>query len=269
MITNRQHLNLSLSTLALVFILELTIVSFSVVIAQSAKPSQDNKTLAADLTGNWAVRIPNADGTSRVTYLNLKQDGSRITGSIRVTQFYYLITDSTGGAEGFTLTGSMKDGQTERKVRYEGKIVGDELHLTTRRRPDAPPTELVAHRAPDGEGALPARIAPPALHKVPDSGLARTPPMGWHSCNKFAGRVDDATVRAIADAMTGNGMKEAGYLYVNIDDTWEGGRDSQGNIQTNKKFPDMKALADYVHSKALKLGSTPHRDQIHAPDMKE
>jgi alpha-galactosidase len=189
-----------------------------------------------------------------VTYLNLRQEGSRITGSIRVTQFYYLITESTGGAEGFTLTGSMKDGQTERKVRYEGKIVGDELHLTTRRRPDAPPTELVAHRAPAGEGALPARTAPPALHKVPDNGLVRTPPMGWNSWNKFAGRVDDATVRAIADAMAGNGMKEAGYLYVNIDDTWEGGRDPQGNIQTNKKFPDMKALADYVHSKGLKLG---------------
>lgn len=66
--------------------------------------------------------------------------------------------------------------------------------------------------------------------------------------------MDDATVRGIADAMAGNGMKEAGYLYVNIDDTWEGERDSQGNIQTNKKFPDMKALADYVHRKGLKLG---------------
>src|SRR5437773_12471868 len=155
MITNRQHLNLSLSTLALVFILELTIVSFSVVIAQSAKPSQDNKTLAADLTGNWAVRIPNADGTSRVTYLNLKQDGSRITGSIRVTQFYYLITDSTGGADGFTITGTMRDGKTDRKVQYEGKLAGDELHISTRRRPTDKPTEMVAVRAPAGEGALP------------------------------------------------------------------------------------------------------------------
>ncbi len=78
--------------------------------------------------------------------------------------------------------------------------------------------------------------------------------MGWNSWNKFAGRVDDATVRSIADVLTSNGMKEVGYRYVNIDDTWEGGRDAQGNIQTNKKFPDMKALADYVHSKGLKLG---------------
>jgi alpha-galactosidase len=55
--------------------------------------------------------------------------------------------------------------------------------------------------------------------------------------------------------MAGNGMKEAGYTYINIDDTWEGEkRDASGNITTNKKFPDMKALADYVHSKGLKLG---------------
>ena len=208
----------------------------------------------APLDGNWVVRTPNADGTFRTTYLDLKQEGPRIAGSIRVTQFYYLITESTGGPEGFTLTGTMKDGNSERRVQYEGKLVGEELHVATRRRADAPLTEMVARRAPAGEGALPARLPLPALHKVPDNGLARTPPMGWNSWNKFAGRVDDATVRSIADAMASNGMREAGYLYINIDDTWEGGRDARGNIMTNKKFPDMKALADYVHSKGLKLG---------------
>ena len=49
-------------------------------------------------------------------------------------------------------------------------------------------------------------------------------------------------------------MRDAGYIYVNIDDTWEAERDAKGNIHTNKKFPDMKALADYVHSKGLKIG---------------
>src|SRR5436305_4439510 len=232
-----------------VVLLLLTRLVAAYVSAQQSDTSSKNQ-----LTGNWVVRAPNADGTSRLTYFNLKQEGSRITGSIRVTQFYYLITESTGGPEGFTIIGTMKDGMTDRRVQYEGKLVGDELHIATRRRPDAPLTEMVAHRAPAGEGALPARIAPPALHKVPDNGLARTPPMGWNSWNKFAGRVDDASVRSIADAMATNGMKAAGYLYINIDDTWEGGRDAQGNILTNKKFPDMKALADYVHSKGLKLG---------------
>ena len=241
--TNRKSLPLTLGIVLAVLLIGGLFVSFG-----SAQQSKDH------LTGNWAVRNPNADGTSRNTYFNLKQEGGRITGSIRVTQFYYLITESTGDAAGFTIIATMKDGKTDRRVQYEGKLVGDELQLTTRRRPADNPTALVAHRAPAGEGALPVHIDPPALHNVKDNGLARTPPMGWNSWNKFAGRVDDATVRSIADALASNGMKEAGYRYINIDDTWEGGRDAQGNIQTNKKFPDMKALADYVHSKGLKLG---------------
>jgi alpha-galactosidase len=84
--------------------------------------------------------------------------------------------------------------------------------------------------------------------------VAATPPMGWNSWNHFAGKIDDATVRAQADAMVSSGMRDAGYVYINIDDTWEGERDARGVIQTNKKFPDMKALADYVHGKGLKLG---------------
>jgi alpha-galactosidase len=208
------------------------------------------------LTGNWVVRTPSAnnDGTFRTTYLNLKQEGQKITGTIRVTQFFYKISDSTGGPDGFTITGSMMDGKSERKVQYEGKLVGGQLQISTRRRPQDPPIQLVAVRAPAGEGAMPARNPLPALHKVADNGLARTPPMGWNSWNKFASRVDDATVRTIADSMVSSGMKDAGYIYINIDDTWEAGRDAQGNIQTNKKFPDMKALADYVHGKGLKLG---------------
>src|SRR5881227_3884497 len=123
----------------------LTNLAISFVTAQ-----QPNTPANDQLTGNWVVRAPNADGTSRLTYFNLKQEGSRITGSIRVTQFYYLITESTGGAEGFKITGTMKDGKSERHVQYEGKLVGDELHIATRRRPDAPLTEMVAHRAPAG-----------------------------------------------------------------------------------------------------------------------
>jgi len=213
------------------------------------------QTATGDLTGNWVVRnVNDTEGTVRSTYFNLKHENGKITGTIRSTQFFYTIKESTGGPEGFTLIAAMMDGHNERRVQYEGKLVGDELRMATRRRPDAPLTEVVAKRAPAGEGALPARIEPPARHKVAYNGLAKTPPMGWNSWNKFAGRVDDAAVRGIADAMASNGMKEAGYLYVNIDDTWEAGRNDKGEIQTNKKFPDMKALADYVHKKGLKLG---------------
>jgi alpha-galactosidase len=84
--------------------------------------------------------------------------------------------------------------------------------------------------------------------------LAATPPMGWNSWNWFAGKVTDKDIRQAADLMVSSGMRDAGYTYVNIDDTWEGKRDASGVLHTNEKFPDMKALADYVHSKGLKLG---------------
>jgi alpha-galactosidase len=84
--------------------------------------------------------------------------------------------------------------------------------------------------------------------------IAATPPMGWNSWNHFRDKVDDATIRAQAEAMVSSGMRDAGYTYINIDDTWEGERDSSGVIHSNSKFPDMKALADFVHSKGLKIG---------------
>ena len=84
--------------------------------------------------------------------------------------------------------------------------------------------------------------------------VASTPPMGWNSWNYFAAKVDDKGVRAAADQIVSTGMKDAGYIYVNIDDTWEAERDASGLLHTNSKFPDMKALADYVHSKGLKIG---------------
>jgi alpha-galactosidase len=84
--------------------------------------------------------------------------------------------------------------------------------------------------------------------------VALTPPMGWNSWNFFNGRVTDKDIRDTADLLVSTGMRDAGYVYVNIDDTWEGERDAQGRITSNSKFPDMKALSDYVHSKGLKLG---------------
>ncbi len=86
--------------------------------------------------------------------------------------------------------------------------------------------------------------------------LAKTPPMGWNSWNKFQCGVNEKIIREIADAMVSSGMRAAGYEYINIDDCWQGYRDSLGFIHPDSvKFPSgMKALADYVHSKGLKLG---------------
>jgi alpha-galactosidase len=89
-----------------------------------------------------------------------------------------------------------------------------------------------------------------------DNGLARTPPMGWNSWNKFACNVTEDAVRSVADAMVKSGMKDAGYQYIVIDDCWQVARDAEGNIQADpRKFPaGIKALADYIHSLGLKFG---------------
>ena len=87
--------------------------------------------------------------------------------------------------------------------------------------------------------------------------LAMTPQMGWNSWNKFQGRVSEQLIRETADAMATNGMKAAGYQYVNIDDVWQATqREADGSIVPDPtRFPSgIKALADYVHSKGLKLG---------------
>jgi len=208
---------------------------------------------AADLSGNWLVAAPRNDGTFARTYFDIKPDGTTNKGEIHTPSAHYIITEVTGGADGFTLSATYTDNRNVRPLKYEGKVVGDELHITATGGRGTP-REMVAHRVPEGEGLYPKKNPVPALHKVPYNGLAKTPPMGWNSWNKFGHSVDDAAVRGVADAIATNGMKDAGYVYINIDDTWEGDRDAKGNITSNKKFPDMKALADYVHSKGLKIG---------------
>ncbi len=106
--------------------------------------------------------------------------------------------------------------------------------------------------------------------------LAQTPPMGWNSWNVWGLSVSADKVKAAADAMVSSGLAAHGFSYINIDDGWEKGRDpnsancrgksmdsnecgevgrdASGNIITNEKFPDMKELSGYVHSRGLKLG---------------
>jgi alpha-galactosidase len=87
--------------------------------------------------------------------------------------------------------------------------------------------------------------------------LALTPPMGWNSFNHFGCNVDETVIQEIADSMVSSGMQAAGYRYVNLDDCWMAPkRDAGGSLQADpKKFPSgIKAFADYVHAKGLKLG---------------
>lgn len=99
-----------------------------------------------------------------------------------------------------------------------------------------------------------AAQAPPA--PSPLEGLAPTPPMGWNSWNRFGCDVSEQLIREVADAMDASGMREAGYVYLVIDDCWQVDRDGDGNILVDpQRFPSgMKALADYVHARGLKFG---------------
>ena len=95
------------------------------------------------------------------------------------------------------------------------------------------------------------------VHAQKFPGLALTPPMGWNSWNKFAGNINEDLIRQTANAMATNGMRDAGYVYIVVDDCWEAKeRDKQGNIVADPdKFPSgMKALGDYLHSKGFRFG---------------
>lgn len=106
--------------------------------------------------------------------------------------------------------------------------------------------------------AIGAMVACPNAYAqtTPRNQLTPTPPMGWMTWNLFKGDISEQLIRETADAMVDEGFAAAGYKYIFIDDLWQGGRDAQNNIIPDaKKFPSgIKALADYVHAKGLKLG---------------
>jgi alpha-galactosidase len=201
---------------------------------------------AQSLTGRWAATGKTMEnGEQQKAVLDLNQVGDMLSGTLQTLGFPTQVTGKATGTH-FELWGV---GSNDTKPFLFGDLVNGELHATQGG------DQIVAHKATAAdEIPRPAYIEPPALHKVKYNGLAPKPPMGWNSWNLFAEKVDDQTVRTMADAMVSSGMRDAGYIYVNIDDTWQDVRDAQGNLGANHKFPDMKALADFVHSKGLKLG---------------
>jgi len=211
-------------------------------------------------TGRWLAETTTPQGEKRETTFFLTQHGNELTGAI--LNGYRMQNIAEGRVDNGEATWVVvtHNGDQERRLEYKAKMQGDALAITMPAMGrNGTPREATAKKissdgTPVGPFANLPKVTPPELHTVPDNGLARTPPMGWNSWNHFHRNIDDKTVREIADAMVSSGMKDAGYVYINIDDTWEGTRGADGEIRTNEKFPDMKALADYVHSKGLKIG---------------
>jgi alpha-galactosidase len=199
---------------------------------------------AQGITGRWATYGKKMwNGHREQAIIALNRNGSVITGT------FESLTGKTnvhGTIAGNHFVIYAWDRETPALV---GDLVNGELHGTMFGQP------FVAKAArPEDEIPAVEYIAPPPLHTVPYNGLAKTPPMGWNSWNHFGEDVTESDIRAAADALVSSGMRDAGYIYVNIDGTWEGSRDSQGRLLPNRKFKDMKALAQYIHSKGLKVG---------------
>src|SRR5690348_7222821 len=193
-----------------------------------AQTNDSGQTSATNVTGLWLYKTPTGDGNYRELFLDLKQDGETITGKTMFS-LRYTAPISSGTIHGDKLHFVVSFGRPPRtrEVTYDGTVKDGKIYLTSAF-PGRPPLNGVAERTTEKALEPPARLPLPALHDVPDNGLARTPPMGWNSWNKFAGKVTDKDVRGMADAMVSSGMKAAGYTYINIDDTWEGPRDKDG-----------------------------------------
>ena len=205
---------------------------------------------ATDFSGIWLHSAKAADGHTDQAVLALQQSGNQLTGKFE--RAWGNMKIEKGLAEGNKLSFTARSWDNY-VISGEGVLEGDKLHITVHEA-NGKSYELVARRAEVDPLTVTNIIAPPAVKDLLPNGLAKAPPMGWNSWNLFAGKVDDKTVRTMADAMVSSGMRDAGYIYVNIDDTWQGDRDAKGIIHANNKFPDMKALADYVHSRGLKVG---------------
>jgi len=260
----------------------------SIAEAESEPPSGG----ASDISGTWVAKASGPMGEMEIVYKLNVHDG-KITGTQSLPFGDSPIVDGKVTGDTFHFTVELESFGNIEKREVSGKIVGDTLVLTpVMPRPPAgmgpggpepglppgsqppaaggppggPPafpvgevtarrgTPMASYRAPSVDYAKLPRVALPELHPLPANSLAKTPPMGWNSWNKFQTRIDDATVRGIADAISANGMKDAGYQYVVIDDGWQGPRNANGVLSPNPNFPDMKALADYVHSKGLLIG---------------
>jgi alpha-galactosidase len=166
------------------------------------------------------------------------ESGGAVTGYVLAPNYEDRIVEGTASGGQITFVAEREaNNNTKRRSNYSAVLEGGKLKLTMPAAGNRPPQVIeftrASAQAPAPLAPAPPKIALAAPAPVRDNGLARTPPMGWNSWNKFQGKVSDKVVREMADAMAKNGMRDAGYLYVNIDDTWESARDSQGNIGTN------------------------------------
>ena len=201
----------------------------------------------SEIGGLWKADYSMPGNVSNSLYLDLHQEGKNLRGTMWFSWGPEAVVNSVSDPEGFTL-------------RFGGGIpISVKVHLDDTdldvviEDPRVERQKLKAFRVASLPSP-PTRIALPPLEDISTTGDQPRPPMGWNSWNHFNNKVTDVDVRTIVDAMVASGMRDAGYRYVLIDDSWAGGRDSKGAISGNSKFPDMAGLVRYVHSHGMKFG---------------
>jgi alpha-galactosidase len=223
---------------------------------------------AAPIDGTWKLTVGQLDnGDDLTVHYELKQSGKKLTGrSIHIAAYgYSTVRDGEISGDRF----SFREGGF--KVR--GVVKGDTLQVEANYDRNWPYTNVldpslkkvpfnwegnwrpfVAHRVPHGSGNYPAALPLPAPVDLPYNGLAPTPPMIWGAWYTFTTTITDELIRDMARTMVSSGMRDAGYDILNMEVGWTGQRGADGNLRSNAKFPDMKALGDYLHSLGLKMG---------------
>jgi hypothetical protein len=222
----------------------------------------------APIDGTWKFVIGRLDnGDELPVYYELRQDGNRLAGrTIHISAYAYGdIEDGRISGDRFSfrdqffeVRGVVRDDVLELEANY------DRLWpYTNVLNPDMVKVPMgwkgnfrrfTAHRVPAGSGLYPAGDPLPPPRDLPANGLALTPPMIWGAWYSFTTTITDEFIREMAREMVSSGALAAGYDILNMEVGWTGQRDASGRLQTNAKFPDMKALTDYVHSLGLKVG---------------
>jgi len=251
---------------------------------QVSAAASPNGTASGRLDGNWSAEqsSPNSAAPIQASIVFAGNGGTMHVGADDWPLFN---VRDTGPTVEFTL---VIPGTPYVTIHYGGTIAGDELqltsldegqsafHLTAHRaaaagseprvavlNPPSAPTPVPRKDAQPASKAAPSAAAPsgppakrslPALRDLPPNNLAKTPLMGWASRGKLGTDIDDDTIREAAEGLDESHLRALGYTYVEVDEGWQGMRDGNGALHPSDKFPDMKALVDYVHSKQLKFG---------------
>ena len=242
-------------------------------------------TASGRLDGNWTAGQA-SPGSAAPIQANLVFTGNRGVMHVGADDWPLFDVRDTGADVAFTL---VIPGTPYITIHYAGTVAGNELqlagldegqgvfHLTARRASAAsapaiatvlPPLPAPTPPAAQTEPRLallnpppaapsagpPPKLPLPPLRDVPPNNLVKTPPMGWASRQKLGPDIEDDDIRQAAESLEETDLRAAGYLYVEVDEGWQGARDANGVLHAGAKFPDMKALGDYIHSKQLKFG---------------